>query len=692
MDYTNYDYQSLVDEITARLEAKEGWGEGYQSSTGQMLIQLFADSTDALMYMLERRVQEAFLSTALLDTSIFAHASELGYRPRRTVCSTGTVRLTVSSPAVQPIIIDKYTKVLYNKGQYQFITTQEAIIDIGETSVDVPVKEGSLVEIQYQTDPTSEIGQTGEILIEDYFDIDQYSIEIDDSGEKYFDVEETTSSTYNYGALSFASENDPVYDIKYSIDGMRIVFGDNNFGKRPSGVVTLRYVRTGGMVNPILATGLEFSLETDVVYDSEPIVPKREYEYTLLNETAIRGFLSFESVTDIAQNAPEYARANSRAVTRSDYEFWGIRGGIGGIVDVSAFGEQESESLIYNMNNVNMAYITNDEVPLTTEQEIEFREYMDRYKTVTTHIVVQEARKIEAVLNVQFKKESKVPMSVEETYKRVASLIDSYFEVKRGSIGGGFQHSELVRHVQENIITVNNVRYPFTDFVKIDMVGQYKLPSPPPLYDVRIYIDSSYQINSGDIFSVIVNGTVVSVLVDENDTLVTLADRMRVAISNNTSVLTSLEVTGFSDVGIRLTSNQIDNTITLNVSVGALREHVYTDSLFKIPSSVIQNKTTTNVILEGSASIIDSEENVIFVDNGLGSLVRADNDGNPIGIDYLTGELAGLYSVDETKDYYIRFSQDVYQNLEASEEAVIVLSKFAEKISDTPLYSKIEII
>lgn len=692
MDYTNYDYQSLVDEITARLEAKEGWGEGYQSSTGQMLIQLFADSTDALMYMLERRVQEAFLSTALLDTSIFAHASELGYRPRRTVCSTGTVRLTVATPAVQPIIIDKYTKILYNKGQYQFITTQEATIDIGETFVDIPVKEGSVVEIQYQTDSTSEIGQTGEILIEDYFDIDQYSIEIDDSGEKYFDVEETTSTTYNYGSLSFASETDPVYDIKYSIDGMRIVFGDNIFGKRPSGVVTLRYVRTGGMINPILATGLEFSLESDVVYDSEPIVPKREYEYTLLNETPIRGFLTFESITDIAQNAPEYARANSRAVTKSDYEFWGIRSGIGGIVDVSAFGEQESESLIYNMNNVNLAYITNDEIPLTTEQEIEFRSYMDRYKTVTTHVAVQEARKIEAVLNVQFRKETSVPITVEETYKRVKSLIESYFMVGRNSIGNGFQHSELVRFIQNHIMTLNGVRYSLTDFVKVGIEGQYKLPSPVPLYDTRIYIKDDCPMVDGDIFSVKINNTIVSVLVSSTDTPVILAERMRVAISNNTSAMTSLELTGFTDVAIRVTSNAIDQSISVNSSFGDISQYVYIDNIFKVPISKIMNRSLTESVIEaGSVTIVDSNENVVFQDDGGGTLVNVLG-GSDVGINYLTGELYGLYSVDDGEEYYFRFSQNQYQNFNASQDSVIVLSPFAEKISDPQLFSKIEII
>lgn len=691
MDYTNYDYQTLVDELTAKMAETEGWGEGYQSSTGQLLIQLFADSTDALMYMLERRSQEAFISTALLDTSIFAHASELGYRPRRTICNTGTLVVSVSTPAVADIIIPKYSKITYNKGEFDFVTTEQAVIKAGSTSVDVPVKEGELIRRQYSASESS-IASTGDIVIGNYFDIDQYSIEVDDNGIKYYDVEETSDSRFNFGSLSYAGSNDRVYDVKYSIEGMRLVFGDNTFGKKPTGIVTVRYVQTKGMTLPITSTVDDFSFEADVLYDTDNIVPKREYEYTITNITPIRGFLTYESVDEIARMAPEFTRANSRAVTASDYEFWGIRSGIGGIMDVNAYGEQESGSLIYNMNNVNMTYITNDEIPLNVEQEVAFREFMDRYKSVTTHIVLEEARKIEAVLNVKFRKESSVPMTTEQTYEKVKEIIDQFFAVGRGSIGGYVQHSELVRHIQEQMVTINGIKYEFTDYVKVNIKPQFKLPLPFPSYDVTVTLEPTYVINEGDVWSVEIDGETISVTVDALDTHAGLVEKMRGEISNQTSLLTAVEEDPQTSVhSIRVRSNYIDTTFVINVAVGDLMAFVSTDKKYKVPTSKIYNRDNVDLMVAGQCSIVDSSENVIFLDDGNGVLVSQIG-GNNIGIDYKTGDLVDPYAPDVNETYYFRFQQDEFQNIVVSEDSVIVLSNFADTVADTPLYSTISIV
>ena len=95
LDYTNYDYQALVDRMTEILKDADGWGDAYQSSTGQTLIQLMADVTDHLHYMLERRTLESFLETAKLRSSIVARASDLGYRPERIKSHTGTLEVTL---------------------------------------------------------------------------------------------------------------------------------------------------------------------------------------------------------------------------------------------------------------------------------------------------------------------------------------------------------------------------------------------------------------------------------------------------------------------------------------------------------------------------------------------------------------------------------------------------------------------
>ena len=102
-DYTNLDYTDLLARITQLMSETDGFTDAYESSSGQALIQLLADSVDALFFMLQRRSQEVFLDTARLDSSIITHASELGYRPRRNVSSSGTLLLEIVDTDGNPV-------------------------------------------------------------------------------------------------------------------------------------------------------------------------------------------------------------------------------------------------------------------------------------------------------------------------------------------------------------------------------------------------------------------------------------------------------------------------------------------------------------------------------------------------------------------------------------------------------------
>lgn len=695
MDYTKHDYTALVNEVTTKLGAAEGWGEAYQSSSGQLLIQLFADTTDSLMYMLEKRTQESFISTARLQSSIFSHASELGYRPRRVVSSTGNLVINLKDAAGNTlvaqdnIIIPKFTKVTLNNPVVEYVTTEEVIIQTGFSSAIIPVKEGNHVQLQYDA-TQAPISDLGEIVIDDYRYIDEYSLSVYDDSESYYDVEGNDAPSFSYGSLIYAGVSDPVYDVRYALEGMRIVFGDNIFGKRPSGTVTVNYVRSNRVSRSILTTGLEFSFENETLTDESGTIPITQYYYTLTNSTPIRGYLGSESTLDIARNAPEAARANQRCLTRADYEYWGRRSGIGGIVDVNAYGEQESGSLIYNMNNVNMTYITDDLQPITVPQLEELRDYMNRYTTITTHLVVQEANKLETALTIKHKKPAGVPISNEDLYSFIKLKVEEFYNLGRGSIGNDLDHSELVTYIQTLTKDINGTVYNMTDYVRIDVQPQYKLPDTYATYDVRVLLDDSYVINDGDTWTVNINGDDISVVVDSGDDLDTLAEKMRSAISSNTPLLTMIEDPANGKRIIRLQSGSIYDTFTINIPASDLSSLTSTTKIFKIPGSVIYNLSEDNLVTPGTCSIVDENENVLFLDDGSGTLV-AQQPGNDIGIDYTSVELLDPYNVGSGVDYFFRFQQNEFQNVQVNENSVVTLSPFAE-FGDPNLMSSIELV
>lgn len=691
IDYTEYDYDDLVDRITELYRDKEGFTDVYESSTSQTLIQLLADTTDHLMYMLERRAQESFIDTARLDSSIRSRASEIGYRARRRVSSTGTVLLKLVDSDGEDIEAEGNIEIpsgtsLSGSGE-DFVTTEDVTIEEGETEVEIPIKEGVQVEQQYNFDDES-YQDDPTIVIENYIQIEEFSLRVSDGSGEYDDVGSPENQRFNITSLSYAMSNDFLYDIRYSYEGMRILFGDGEFGHKPSGNVNVSWVESSGEDVSIQSTGNEFNFEDEFLTDDRQVTPVKQYRYEMTNITPIRGGQDEESVRDIARNAPEFARTANRAVTSSDHEFWVMRSGIGDIVDVKVYGEQETDELIFNMNNVQISYVTGDELPLNVEQLQQLRDFMDKYKMVTTHLAFNEVDKVELVLDIDFKRDSQIPITNEHVYEVIREYVNDYFEIKRGSIGKEVKHSELVKFLQDSMYEFSGINYPVCDWVKVNIQAQYPIEMPINVYDVLVSLDDSYDFTDGDEFTIVLDGDSYTVTVETDDDVETLMERMRVEISDNTPFLTALED---SDTVLRIKAPYLDTDFTINVNQGDLSSYVSSDIIFQIPPSTLSNQDEDELIEPGSVTIVDEDENIIFEDDGDGMMQPAEGVSEPaFEIDYIKCMLISPSM--EDGEYLIRYSQNEYQNFDANFRSVITLSPLADEINDDFLYSKMRIL
>jgi len=231
-DYTNYDYDSLVAEVTRLVSNKDEWKDAYQSSTGQVLIQMVAAITDQLHYMLERRTQENFLPTARLQTSVNAIVNSLGYRPTRKVSSYGTLSLSLVDDSGTPvqntdtIIIPKYSKLTF--GDNVFTNIEDITLLPTQTyPYTFDIKEGVIVETTFDpTDITGTLYLNNYIEIEDYLSIENTSFYIYTATQTFTDVIERIGTDAPIDALSFALATDKVYDISNTNSGLRLLFGD----------------------------------------------------------------------------------------------------------------------------------------------------------------------------------------------------------------------------------------------------------------------------------------------------------------------------------------------------------------------------------------------------------------------------------------------------------------------------------
>lgn len=579
-DYTNYDYQANLQRMTDLLANAEGWGEGYQSSTGQTLIQMVVDATDYLHYMLERRSAENYIQLAQIRSSLIARASDLGYRITRARGNTGTLNLALPDDeiAVVDVVIPRYTE--FTRNGVSYITSDDATIKVGENSVDVSVIQGSLETI------TTSVDANGEIMISDYETIDNRGMIVSEGTVEYLDV--FTQTDANLRSLSFVGPDDAFYDIKYTVLGMVIVFGDNDYGKRPSTPLTIQFIRVNGSNDAVLALNQTF--------DAVSTLPR---EIVATNVSQIRGHFDVESDDSIRKNAPLYHRSGGRAVTSDDYAFWVKNSGIANIVDCKAFGEDELDSLIYNLNNVYITYLKEDGSVLTVEEQKALRSYLDNIKTSQAHLVFNSARKLLIQSLLEFQKNPEAPIADSEAYEIVYKFLVDYFDLGEGSIGGSVQSSDIIRDLYRLTTTRSNVTYPVIDWAKIELNGVLPFTTPFRTDRVLARLSTAYTPSNDDKFVLIFDNLVSEVDVYETDTATDIMTRMRDQIFLTTPFTARVILNG---VALDAFGNPIP--VEINPAVGATML-VGVDTPYFGPSTLIDGaavgSTLARVVLRSPA-------------------------------------------------------------------------------------------
>lgn len=555
-DVTKYDYDSLVERATDALKDAEGWGDTYPSSTGQTLIELLADMTDYLHYMLERRTLENFLTTAQLRSSVITRASEMGYRLKRIRGHQGNIRITLTDddgnpkPVKGEVVIHAMTPILHKSNKYYI--RESVTIPEGETWGETSIGEGEVVSKKFDLD------RNPEILFTDYSDIDHDIFMVYNNGVQFMDVARDVRNI-NKRAMSFASADDPFYDIKYEVNGMRVVYGDGDFGKKMTGEVDIRYASIKQIKDPILHLGQEFKLNREVRDQHTNDV----YGVKIENITTIVGGTEEESLESIKRNAVLYHKTNGRAVTNDDYAYWAMEAGIGGISDASAFGEEELGQILYNMNNVHIAYARSDGSEMSRKEEIALRKYFDNLKTSQAHVIVGRAWNYYLKLSVDMKKSYNLPISNAQIYSIIRDFLIDYFKVTQGSIGGEFQLSDLVRDMYKVKYSRHGVEYPVVDYLTIDADCVIPFNYPPKTTDVFVTIHPEYKMTEDDKWILIFDNLTCISTIKKDQTVLELLRDMRDVVRRITPLIATIEV-----FGVALDDHGYPRTIEIDPDVG----------------------------------------------------------------------------------------------------------------------------
>jgi uncharacterized phage protein gp47/JayE len=282
-------FQALVPEMTDHTE----------NNLWVRLISIWAGAVEMLGYYIDRRAREAFLSSAIKFDSGVKIARMFGYRIKGSTSASVDLVFTTNVVATAQINIPEGSIVQTAEG-VTFLTTQLAIIPIGQDTVQVGAIQHSLVV--NQTLGTS-----------------------DGTPEQRFELIDGVVDSSITIAVGLANWT-PVESFSYSVPDsedfvcgqndsgfMEVQFSDGMAGKIPTAAsdVVANYSTTLGDVGNV---GVGFINEI-----VSSIVLPASTELSVTNPLASSGGANKEELSDIKQNIPLTLRTKDRAVTEQDF-------------------------------------------------------------------------------------------------------------------------------------------------------------------------------------------------------------------------------------------------------------------------------------------------------------------------------------------------------------------------------------
>lgn len=359
LNYVNYDFDVLVQQLQNRLKNKATWLDIYRSSTGEMLIELLAYCLNLGMYYTERRAEESYLPTAQLRSSVKNLVALLNYSPKRKTSSTGNLTFSIASASTKIIYIPKYT-VCADVAGLGFLTNEYAAIEKGQTSISVAAIQGELNRLEVISNGS--INQEYAISntsVENSATTSNPTLRVIVDGTEWTKVDSFINSLNIDQHYRIIDEMD---------DTVTIQFGDDVNGAAPESgsTVIIQYIVSDGLDGNVTFAD-KITTVSSTIYDEDGTA----VTVTVTNADSFLGGDAEESIEEIRYEAPRVFTAGDRAVNKAD--FIAILENYAGVASANVWGENEEAavagvSVVASMlNKVKMCILLQEwELPGTT--------------------------------------------------------------------------------------------------------------------------------------------------------------------------------------------------------------------------------------------------------------------------------------------------------------------------------------
>ena len=309
LQVTELDFDQIKDNLKTYMKNQTEFSDyNFEGSGMSQIIDLLAYNTHYLAMNANFAMNEAFLDSATLRSSVVSHAKGLGYTPRSARAPVAYVDVTLNSSTANSATLAKGTRFTtkIDGSTFGFVVNED--ITTTPTNgvmrfINVPIYEGTLITSRYTVD-LNNIEQKF-LISDDRGDTTTLKVSVQTSGS------DVSTTTYTLATdITQVTSGAKVYFLQESTDGkFEVYFGDGVVGSSISNgnIVQLQYVVT----NKNKANGAKSFSTTSV---------SGETDVTVALLVAALGGAEPESISSIKFNAPLDYSSQGRAVTTQDYK------------------------------------------------------------------------------------------------------------------------------------------------------------------------------------------------------------------------------------------------------------------------------------------------------------------------------------------------------------------------------------
>ena len=322
LPYNRKDAYSIFEYLKLQAEQLSNgrWTDFSDSDIGTVFLKLMSYLADMNNFQTDKVTSELYLDTVLERSSAISLAKLVGYEPRHYLSATTEVKLGVIDNADTPaaIIIPEYTVFTDASNEVIFTTLEDNLMTGGSTIV--TAYEGVPV---FRTYGIEDISTTGKIILDNY-NVALNTIKLYIDGKEYKKVDDVRFISGELGFSVHMSEESFLY-IQLPAYWPDVV-------SRGSSIV-IRY---------LLSTGEEGRIGKNVLTRIEQMDSEYRGYITVVSNTATLGGYNPETVDEMRDSIPRWARTMNTIVTINDFEEVALA--IPGIKEVQALDYNDPSS------------------------------------------------------------------------------------------------------------------------------------------------------------------------------------------------------------------------------------------------------------------------------------------------------------------------------------------------------------